>query len=65
MLWLTTALMFGLIVIALLGGSQLLGLIDLPTKAQSYIGGAMIGYVVVAGFVVTHLCAKFMLNKKG
>lgn len=64
-LYALTILMFSLIVIAVLGGGQLIGLISLPHKLQAYIGAALIGYVVVGAFVVTHLGAKFMLNKKG
>lgn len=62
---LLTALMFGLIVIAILSGGQLVGVIDLPTRVLPYLGGALIGYVLVAGAIVTHYCVKFMLNKKG
>lgn len=61
----TTALMFALIVIAVLAGGELVGIINLPNRVLPYIGGALLGYVIVGTFVVTHLCAKSMLNKKG
>lgn len=60
-----TALMFGWIFIALLGGAQLLGLITVSTKITPYLGAALIGYVFVAGVVVTNLCVKFILKKEG
>lgn len=60
-----TILMFALIVIAVLGGGELVGLLHLPNRVLPYIGGALLGYVVVGAFVVTHICAKSMLNKKG
>lgn len=63
--YLATLLLFGLIVIALLSGAELVGIVELPNRVLPYIGGALIGYVVVASFVITHLCAKFMFNKKG
>lgn len=63
--YVVTILMFALIVVAVLAGGELVGLLHLPNRALPYIGGALLGYVVVGTFVVTHLCAKSMLNKKG
>lgn len=60
-----TALMFVLIVDAVLAGGELVGLLNLPNRVLPYIGGALIGYVIVGTFVVTHICAKSMLNRKG
>lgn len=60
-----TALMFALIVVAVLAGGELVGLINLPNRMLPYIGAALLGYVVVGTFVVTHLCAKSLLNRKG
>ena len=60
-----TALMFVLIVDAVLAGGQLVGLLQLPNRVLPYIGGALLGYVVVGTFVVTHICAKSMVNRKG
>ena len=60
-----TILMFSLIVIAVLAGVTLLGVPLLPKRAEPYVGGALLGYVVVGGAIVTHLCAKTLLNRKG
>lgn len=62
---LLTILMFGLIVIAILSGAHLVGVVDLPVRVLPYLGGALIGYVLVASSIVTHYSVKFMLNKKG
>ena len=62
---LLSTLMFVLLVVALLGGAQLIGLLNLPVRMQSYLGAALIAYVFVSGIVVTYLCAKQMLVKKG
>ncbi len=64
-LTITTILMFALIVIAVLAGGELVGILHLPNRVLPYIGGAMLGYVIVGTYVVTHICAKSMLNKKG
>jgi hypothetical protein len=60
-----SALMFILLVVALLGGAELIGLLELPARMQSYLGAALIAYVFVSGIVVTYLSAKQMLIKKG
>jgi len=57
--------MFILLVVALLGGAELIGLLELPARMQSYLGAALIAYVFVSGIVVTYLSAKQMLIKKG
>lgn len=58
-----TALMFGLVADMVLAGAQLIGIVNLPDRLLPYIGGCMVGYVVVGGIVVTHLSVKFMLKK--
>lgn len=61
---LLTTIMFGWILAALLGGGYLIGIVKLPESALTYIGGALVAYVIVGFMAITSLCAKFMLNKK-
>jgi hypothetical protein len=58
-----TVLLLGLVAAMSLGGMQLANLVHLPVKAQAYIGGALLAYVVIVGFIIMHNCVKFMLKK--
>lgn len=60
-----TGIMFGLLSVALLGGWHLMGLIKLPPTASHWVGAALVGYMLVGGIIITHLCVKHLLNKKG
>lgn len=60
---LLTVILFGWVAAALLGGMQLVGLVHLPVKTVPYVGGALLGYVVVSGMIITHAGVKFVVKK--
>lgn len=48
----------------LLAGGHLVGVVPLPHDAQAYVGGALLAFVVLGGFIVAYNCVKFMLSAK-
>lgn len=58
-----TLLLLGLVVFMSLGGMQLANIVHLPVRVLSYVGGGLLAYVAVAGFLIVHNCVKFMLKK--
>lgn len=58
-----TVLLLGLVAAMSLGGMQLANIVHLPIRVQTYVGGALLAYVAIAGFIIMHNCVKFMLKK--
>lgn len=62
--FITTVLLLVFVGAVLLGGLQLTGFVNLSHKIIRYVGGAMLAYLVVIGFIIIHNSVKFM-SKKG
>lgn len=58
-----TLLVLVLVATMLLAGAYLAGFIQLPRAALTYIGGALLAFVALGGFLIVHNCVKFMLKK--
>ena len=59
-------LIFILIVTMLLGAGELIGAIIIPKGVSPYIGGILLGYVIVGIFTMVYLGAQSLLkNEKG
>ena len=44
-------------------GLQLTHLVNLPPKILAYVGGTLLSFVIVGGFLIVYNCVKFMLKK--
>ncbi len=60
---LLTMMVLILVATMLLAGAYLAGFIQLPRVALTYIGGALLAFVALGGFLIVHNCVKFMLKK--
>ncbi len=60
-----TGIVFGIVGASLIGGFGLMGLVQLPSIVSHWVGAILIAYVLLGGIVITHLCVKQILVKKG
>lgn len=60
-----TGIVFGIVGVALIGGLNLMGIVRVPTQVAHWVGAGLVAYVLIGGLVITHLCVKQMLIKKG
>lgn len=60
-----TGIVFGIVGVSLIGGLNLMGVVKIPVQIAHWVGAGLIAYVLIGGLVITHLCVKQMLIKKG
>lgn len=62
---LLTVIVLALVGTMLMAGADLTGIVSLPAKMLAYLGGILLAFVVLFGFLIVHNCVKFMLKKEG
>lgn len=60
---LVTLLILVLVSTMMVAGAQLTNIITVPPKILAYVGGTLLSFVVLGGFLIVHNCVKFMLKK--
>lgn len=60
-----TGIMFGIVGVTSIGGLSLMGIIHIPLQIAHWVGAGLVAYVIIGGLIITHLCVKQMLTKKG